>query len=83
MYCRHDTILVSPALRPPSPSLVYDRVPLLPHPYGIPTHVVVLPAELGGEVSTGRERLASLDNVQVLDVKFEVLGCVATIQYAR
>lgn len=43
---------------------------------GSDTHVVVLPAELSGNESLGGKRLASLDNVQVLDVQFKMLGGV-------
>lgn len=43
------------------------------------THVVVLPRELSANVAARGQRLAGLDNVQVLDVKLEVLGCVVIL----
>lgn len=43
------------------------------------THVVVLPREVGGEVTTGGKGLASLDDEKVLDVELLVLRRVEVL----
>lgn len=42
-------------------------------------HVVVLPREVGGEETPRGQRLASLDDEQVLDIEVLVLGSVEVL----